>query len=49
MSSHDSRGPYSSRQGMDYGGGLIQNFVLLLNREHYFIEIHLLPYMAIIP
>ncbi|XP_010508261.1 PREDICTED: nucleolin isoform X1 [Camelina sativa] len=21
MSSHDSRGPYSSRQGMDYGGG----------------------------
>jgi hypothetical protein len=25
MSNHDSRGPYSSRQGMDYGGGLIQN------------------------
>lgn len=24
MSSHDSRGSYSSRQGMDYGGGLIQ-------------------------
>lgn len=32
MPSHDSRGPYSSsRQGMEYGGGLIENFLLWFN------------------
>lgn len=47
MTSHDSRGPYSSsRQGMDYGGGLFDNSLLWLNIQQYCVEMQTLTWLC---